>query len=232
MSAAPSVADDRGVPSESRERLGRGVVVFWSAIILFVGALVVWVPRHRLRLPATRARPADRAGPTVPSTPAARPRGAETRPPESTPPVTGLVMPVVGIGPGSLHDSFAEIHSGHRHEAIDILAPRGTPVVAAADGTIRKLFHSVPGGITIYEFDPGETRCFYYAHLDRYADGLAEGQKVAAGTVIGYVGTSGNAPPQTPHLHFAIYRLGPEKRWWEGTPVNPYPSLSNARPVL
>jgi murein DD-endopeptidase MepM/ murein hydrolase activator NlpD len=140
-------------------------------------------------------------------------------------------MPIAGLSPADLRESFDEVHSGHRHEAIDILAPRGTPVRAVADGTIRKLFHSVPGGITVYEFDRGETVCYYYAHLDRYAEGLAEGQRVRAGDTIGYVGTSGNAPPGTPHLHFAVSRLGPEKRWWQGTPIDPYPLLLKARPA-
>ncbi len=141
----------------------------------------------------------------------------------------GIGMPIEGLTPRDLRDSFDEIHGGHRHEAIDILEPRGTPILAVDDGTIRKLFHSVPGGITIYQFDASETLCYYYAHLDRYADGLAEGQRVGRGDRIGYVGTSGNAPPETPHLHFAIYRLGPEKNWWQGVAIDPYPLLINGK---
>ena len=226
MSAMRSAAVDPIGPRESGESAGRGVVVFWSAIVLFVAALVWWVPRHRFR----RSAPPPAVSAEAPATairPAASPAPARGRgdalsqlPPNASPP--GLVMPVAGVSPADLRDSFAEIHSGHRHEAIDILAPRGTPVVAVADGTIRKLFHSVPGGITIYEFDPGETFCYYYAHLDRYADGLAEGRRVAAGEVIGYVGTTGNAPKDTPHLHFAIFRLAERGRWWEGVAIDPY----------
>ena len=140
-------------------------------------------------------------------------------------------MPIAGLHPSDLRDSFAEARGGRRHEAIDILAPRGTPVLAVGDGRIRKLFHSVPGGITVYQFDPSETYCFYYAHLDRYAEGLAEGQLVRRGDRIGYVGTSGNAPPETPHLHFAISVLGPDKHWWQGAPIDPYPLLMKARPA-
>jgi murein DD-endopeptidase MepM/ murein hydrolase activator NlpD len=103
------------------------------------------------------------------------------------------------------------------------VAPRGTPVRAVDDGTVRKLFHSVPGGLTVYQFDPSESYCYYYAHLDRYAAGLEEGQALRKGDVVGYVGTTGNAPRETPHLHFTIFKLGPEKRWWEGVPLNPYP---------
>lgn len=137
-----------------------------------------------------------------------------------------LIIPVTGVGSNQLKDSFAETRGiGRSHRAIDILAPRGTPVVAAVDGTIRKLFDSRAGGITIYQFDRAEQKVYYYAHLDRYADGLREGAFVAQGTVIGYVGTTGNAPPGTPHLHFAIEVLPPTKEWWKGEPVNPYPLL-------
>ena len=114
---------------------------------------------------------------------------------------------------------------GKLHEATDILATRGAPVVAVEDGIIQKLFLSKPGGITIYEFDRAGVFCYYYAHLERYARGLAEGMSVKRGDVIGYVGTTGNAPPQTPHLHFAIFKLGPEKQWWKGTAIDPYPVL-------
>jgi murein DD-endopeptidase MepM/ murein hydrolase activator NlpD len=108
------------------------------------------------------------------------------------------------------------------HEAVDILAPRHTPVHAVEDGTIAKLFNSKAGGITIYQFDPDREFCYYYAHLQRYAEGLADGKKVSKGEVIGYVGTTGNAPPNTPHLHFAIFQLTDAKRWWEGKPIDPY----------
>ena len=240
MNAPRSAAVDPGGPRESSDRAGRGVVVFWSAIVLFVAALVFWVPRHRVRRPATfsAAAPATAVPPAATPAPAvvpatapapARGSGEAFSGPTTNVAAPGLVMPVAGVTPADLRDSFAEIHSGHRHEAIDILAPRGTAVLAVSDGTIRKLFHSVPGGTTIYEFDPGGTLCYYYAHLERYAEGLTEGQRVAAGDVIGYVGTSGNAPPETPHLHFAIYRLGPEKRWWEGVALDPYPVLLHAR---
>jgi murein DD-endopeptidase MepM/ murein hydrolase activator NlpD len=134
-----------------------------------------------------------------------------------------LAIPVQGKTARDIPDNFAELRGARPHEAIDIVAPRGTPVVAVAEGTVKKLFTSVRGGLTVYQFDPEEAYCYYYAHLDRYADGLAEGKRLARGDVVGYVGTSGNAPAATPHLHFTIFRLGPEKRWWEGTPINPYP---------
>lgn len=133
--------------------------------------------------------------------------------------------PLDTLKPAELHDSFNEVHNGHRHEAIDIMRPRGTPVLAVTDGVIRKLFVSVPGGLTIYEFDRTGTYCYYYAHLDRYAAGLREEMPVARGDVIGYVGTTGNAAPDAPQLHFAITRLGPDKSWWRGEPIDPYPIL-------
>jgi len=137
-----------------------------------------------------------------------------------------LIVPVQGFDPHGLVDNYREARSGHPHEALDIIAPRGTPVVAAGDGRVVKLFLSKPGGITLYEFDPEERYAYYYAHLDRYAPGIAEGTKVKRGDVIGYVGSTGNALASAPHLHFAIFRLGPERQWWKGEPVNPYPYLA------
>ena len=139
-----------------------------------------------------------------------------------------LRMPIDGLAPGALRDTFGATRAAGAHEALDIAAPRGTPVRAVDDGRIAKLFHSVPGGITVYQFDPTERFAYYYAHLDRYADDLREGASVHAGDVIGYVGTTGNAPPNAPHLHLAIFRLGPERQWWRGTAINPYPILRDA----
>jgi len=143
-----------------------------------------------------------------------------------------LVMPVRGASISNMRDTFDETRGTNRkHEATDILAPRGTPVVAADDGVIKKLFLSKPGGLTIYQFDPTEQYAYYYAHLDRYAEGIHEGTKVHRGDVIAYVGSTGNASPNEPHLHFGIFVLGPEKRWWEGTPINPYPILMSSENV-
>ena len=139
----------------------------------------------------------------------------------------GLVIPVTGISASDLRDQFGDPRSGgRRHEALDILAARNTPVVAALDGRVAKLFESKAGGLSIYQFDPSERHALYYAHLESYAPGLDEGDRLRKGQIIGYVGTSGNAPRDVPHLHFAIFRLGPEKRWHEGDPLNPYPLLA------
>lgn len=138
---------------------------------------------------------------------------------------TRLIVPVQGVQPEDLRDDYSQPRSnGRTHRALDILAPQGTPVVAAADGTIRKLFTSKAGGLTIYQFDRDEKRLYYYAHLDRYDPSIAEGDFVVQGAVIGYVGTTGNTRG-TPHLHFSVEELPPSKEWWKGTPVNPYPLL-------
>jgi murein DD-endopeptidase MepM/ murein hydrolase activator NlpD len=137
---------------------------------------------------------------------------------EMTPPISGLAL-------ADLRDEFEEVHNGHRHEAIDIMETRGTAVHAVVPGTIRKLFFSKPGGHTIYQFDQKGEYCYYYAHLDRYAEGLREGMLVQSEDVIGFVGSTGNADARAPHLHFAIFELGPERLWWKGTAVDPYPGL-------
>lgn len=141
-----------------------------------------------------------------------------------------LLIPVADIHASQLHDTFTEARgSARRHEAIDILAPRGTQVFAVADGKVAKLFDSKPGGLTIYQFDASEKFAYYYAHLDRYAPEVKEGIFLHRGDVIGYVGTTGNADRATPHLHFAIFELGPEKQWWKGTAINPYPLLGGVK---
>ena len=142
--------------------------------------------------------------------------------------ILDMIPPIRGLTLADLHDTFAEVHNGHAHEAIDILEPRGTPVHAVVSGTVRKLFLSKPGGNTIYEFDEAAVYCYYYAHLDHYADGLREGMHVARGDVIAFVGSTGNADAHAPHLHFEITELGPEKQWWRGKALNPYPALVEA----
>lgn len=138
-----------------------------------------------------------------------------------------LAIPVIGVTAAELRQDFTDNRSGGRtHGALDIRAPRGTPVVAAVDGTIKKLFTSRAGGLTIYQYDVATERCYYYAHLDGYAPGIREGKVVAQGDTIGYVGITGNAPVGTPHLHFAITILTPTKEWWKGEVLDPYPLLT------
>jgi murein DD-endopeptidase MepM/ murein hydrolase activator NlpD len=136
-----------------------------------------------------------------------------------------LEIPVRGVEENELYDSFDDARGSRVHQAIDIMAERGTPVLAVEDGSIRKLFESKAGGLTLYQFDSSEAFCYYYAHLDSYAHNLREGKTVRKGDVIGYVGSTGNASKDAPHLHFAIFRLTTEKQWWKGEPINPYPIL-------
>ncbi len=137
-----------------------------------------------------------------------------------------LLLPVQGVRRDELRDSFGEGRSGHMHEAMDIMAPRNTPVLAVEDGRLVKLFYSHDGGNTIYQFDPGQTYAYYYAHLDHYAPGLREGDALSRGQVIGYVGSTGNAAAEAPHLHFAIFLLGADRRWWQGKALNPFSVFS------
>lgn len=144
---------------------------------------------------------------------------------------SGLAIPVVGVKADQLTDTFNQARAaGRRHDAIDIMAGEGTPVIAAADGTIEKLFFSNGGGgITIYERSPDQKWMYYYAHLQGYAPGLAEGQEVKRGQVIARVDHTGDANAAAPHLHFAINSMAPGERWWQGTPINPYPLLAAKR---
>jgi murein DD-endopeptidase MepM/ murein hydrolase activator NlpD len=161
-------------------------------------------------------------------------RGTRAPAPSSTPTPqqalgARLIVPVRGVVRRDLADTWGDTRSdGRSHEGIDIMAPSGTPVLAVADGRIVKFFDSVRGGVTIYQFDRTERFVYYYAHLNARAAGLAEGDQVWQGQVIGYVGTSGNAP--VPHLHFEIQRLGAERRWWEADAMNPYPFLMTGAP--
>ncbi|WP_313204331.1 M23 family metallopeptidase [Stenotrophomonas sp.] len=199
-------------------------------VLLGLGA--GWWLRRDAGEPVAVARPA--AQPAV----AAAPPAAAATPhvdapvPTSTPPSsasdapTGLLLPVQGIQASQLRDTFTDARSeGRVHDAIDIMADAGTPVLAVADGTVEKLFDSERGGLTIYQFEPSGRWCYYYAHLQRYADGLAEKQLIKRGEVIGYVGSTGNASADAPHLHFEVHVLGPEKQWWKGESINPYPLL-------
>lgn len=224
-------------PRMHRQRGGvlRGLLVFMAGALL--GANVVYY------LLQSRPRDCDCAATVAPAgTPAAAggaaPAGTPippgpSRPPAPTPvvpvpaPTGALVIPVSGVQPGQLVDTYTQSRgAGRRHDAIDIMAPAGTPVLAAVDGRVVKLFASEAGGITLYQFDREERYVYYYAHLQGYAPGIEEGRELRRGEVLGYVGSTGNASPDGPHLHFAIALLDPDKRWHGGTPVNPYPLLS------
>lgn len=137
-----------------------------------------------------------------------------------------LLLPVEGVKLADLRDNFDQPRGADRHhEALDIMAPKGSKVLAVADGKLVKLFNSKPGGLTVYQFDPTEKYAYYYAHLDRYAEGVKEGMDLKRGDLVGYVGVTGNSDPNAPHLHFAVVELTAEKKWWKGTPINPFPLI-------
>lgn len=215
------------------------LLVLGAGVLVWRGVEIVPTPRAMPTAGADRSAPA--ASPAVTASDAAPAGSASTGiavaapapvPPPSVPVpaathASSLLIPVQGARAADLSDTFSDARSeGRSHDAIDIMAPRGTPVVAVADGHVEKLFTSERGGLTIYQFEPSGRYAYYYAHLDRYADGLAEQQPIRRGQVIGYVGFTGNASPDAPHLHFAIFQLGPERKWWEGTAINPYPLLT------
>lgn len=160
------------------------------------------------------------------------PGGSPERPPAAPPQraaaeAGALLIPVEGVPPAALTDTFTQSRAGgaRPHDAIDIMAARGTAVLAAADGRVEKLFSSADGGLTIYERSGDGRRIYYYAHLDGYAPGLAEGQTVRRGQKIATVGSSGNADPAAPHLHFAVHEMLPDEPWHGGRAINPYPLL-------
>ena len=218
---------------EKRRRLLLTAGLAFTLGALTAGALI-WRVDHLAALAAVEAE--AQRGPEVA---AIAPAGQAPQPPaavatagsnETTGDVVELLerrqleVPVQGVSRSQLRDTFDEGRAGglRKHEALDIMAARGTPVRAVEDGRVAKLFKSVAGGLTIYLFDASETFTYYYAHLDRYADGLHEGQDVRRGAVIGYVGSTGNASDDAPHLHFAIFQLNADRKWWAGTPINPY----------
>jgi murein DD-endopeptidase MepM/ murein hydrolase activator NlpD len=211
-----------------RRSVNAEAIAPWAS--LSVVLIIWWAGARALQW----ARPVDRMAPD-PVLVAAPPPGSKIPPPtiSANTVVRGsdiedlrsrsLTIPVRGLAAEDLVSSFDDARgTRRRHEAIDILAPRGTDVVAVEAGTVAKLFTSVAGGLTVYQYDPSEKFVYYYAHLDAYATGLKEGDKLRKGDLIGKVGTTGNAPESTPHLHFAISKLNPDRRWWGGTALDPY----------
>ncbi|MGE0743034.1 MAG: M23 family metallopeptidase [Hyphomonadaceae bacterium] len=193
-------------------------ITSWAFLLL--GALMI----SALLQQNTRPAPAEHEVAAVRLAPAIPQPAVLTTP---SPPV-GLIVPVAGVGVLQLADTWGASRSeGRTHEGIDIMAPAGTRVLAAANGRIVKFFDSERGGITIYQFDSADRFVFYYAHLQARAPGLSEGAVVRQGDLLGFVGMTDNAP--VPHLHFEIQRLTDERRWWVAEAVNPYPYLRDGR---
>lgn len=203
-----------------------------TALVTAAATSVFWVAAYQNG--RERSAEATSAGPPMPH----HQRGASAQPQARSEPMalvlgpTGLALPVAGVRPAQLIDTFAQARAGGArvHDAIDIMAPTGTLVVAAAPGTVEKLFFSQGGGgITAYVRSPDHRWIYYYAHLNGYAPGLREGRAVRRGDPIGTVGSTGNADPAGPHLHFAIRRMRPGDKWHQGMPINPYPLLAGKR---
>jgi murein DD-endopeptidase MepM/ murein hydrolase activator NlpD len=217
------------------------VLLGFLAIVVAVGVLVVrlrisrdgrrkvltWSKSHSLAdQPSSWSPPRDNAGSVLSTPTSPTPDASPALPIPEGAAQNKLIIPVAGVRPDQLHDTFSESRSeGRVHDAIDIAAPLGTPVLAAADGTIVKLFHSELGGTTIYQLSADNKFIYYYAHLDRYAEGLTEGHFAKQGENIAYVGDSGNAEAGNYHLHFSIALISDPKHYWEGVNINPYPLL-------
>ena len=243
-----------------KKRKDGGLAIPALAFFFAAGIIVGWWLRSGAPLPAGVQRERGELTSAVPSSPSPVRRlepDTEATSGRSPDIATTTDEPLIGPGPASASSVVADLQSrrlrlpvddadidamkggfaqrrdaGSRpHEAVDLLAPRNTPVRAVEDGTIAKLFQSKAGGLTVYQFDPTSTYAYYYAHLERYEAGLVEGDRVRRGQKLGTVGTSGNAPPNTPHLHFAIFLLNQKKQWWQGKAVDPYDVFaSGSRP--
>jgi murein DD-endopeptidase MepM/ murein hydrolase activator NlpD len=203
-----------------------------SSVIVHTGAGDVAVPRtaadDRPRATTRQAPPTPRelASDTLVASAEPNDTNAVRPTPAELAQLAGeMIVPVAGVRPDDLLDTFDETRGTRRHNALDIPAPRGTPVLSAAPGKILRLFTSQAGGLMVYASDPTDRFVFMYGHLDGYAKGIADGMPLARGDTIGFVGTTGNAPPNLPHLHFAIARTSNVARWWTGMPVDPRPLL-------
>lgn len=184
---------------------------------LGVVSCATWIDRREAPVPSTRI-----------GEPVAPPQPPASRAEAPADPLAArrLLIPVKGLKRSDLRDNFAEKRGLRRHHALDIMAKRGTPVVAVDDGRVVRVRRHLLGGLSVHQYDRDEKHAYYYAHLDRYAKGLEEGQVLKRGDLVGYVGSTGNAPASAPHLHFAMTEMGPERRWFRGKPVNPYPYLT------
>jgi len=219
----------------ARQRIKTLLIVLISLVVLVVllawlnhrrggGPLLTWSRSETIKLASTEVNPNAAPARSTQSSEISSPAAASSPTPVISP--AGLIIPVAGVRADQLVDTFSAARSeGRVHDAIDIPAPRGTAVLAVANGRVVKLFQSERGGRTIYQLSSDEKFIYYYAHLDGYAEGLTEGRTVTQGETIAYVGDTGNAGAGNYHLHFSIAITSNPKRWWEGVNINPYPLL-------
>lgn len=212
--------------AEHAPRFNRLATIVATAVVTAILTSAFWIFAFNILHAPNGLRPAGKVETVQPpaGAPVAIAQGLVIGP-------AGLAIPVPGVKPDQLTDTFDQARANGRiHDAIDIMAPEGTPVIAAADGTVEKLYFSNGGGgITIYERSVDGNWIYYYAHLQGYAPGLHEGQQVKQGQVIARVDHTGDANAAAPHLHFAINRMQPGQRWWQGEPINPYPLLAGKK---
>ena len=219
------------------------LLVLSGLVVILVSVELLNLQTPRGSQPVVARKPDSVSAPTTSDEKGTRPREAPAAPSRATAPSTAetsnvtdgdveylvsrnLLIPLKGMSANQLHDTFTESRSeGRQHDALDIKAPQGTPVLATTDGVVTKLFQSERGGITLYQLDPSGRYVYYYAHLMRYEDGIAEGKQLRRGDVIAYVGDTGNAGAGNYHLHFAISRISAPGKWSGGDPINPYPLL-------
>ena len=211
--------------------MGKAFAVTSTAVVTAILTSAFWIFAYNTgALPTAEARKVHASGDVAVIDAQSNPQVAIAESVEVGP--AGLAIPVQGITAKDLTDTFTQARAGGArvHDAIDIMAPEGTPVIAATEGKVEKLFFSQGGGgITAYVRSPDQHWTYYYAHLQSYAPGLAEGQQVKQGQFIGRVGHTGNASAEGPHLHFAINQMKGGEKWWQGTPINPYPLLAGKR---
>lgn len=206
------------VPRAMARTLPEALLVLGLATLGVTGCAIVIQTRDPAPPVEEARRPIDPVAPAL-KQPERAARQAES-----------LLIPVKGISRADLRDNFHDARGKRVHRALDIMARRGTPVVAAGDGRVAKVYRHPLGGLCVYQYDAKREYAYYYAHLDSYAKGLAEGDELKRGDPIGYVGTTGNASPTAPHLHFALIKLAADGKWYKGTPVNPLPYLVDADP--
>jgi len=228
---------------EKRIARKRGILLIGSCLIVILSAVLAMnlerpsIASKISRLDETRSPAASRGSadamraelaPVVLSR-----ASAITEADANTLSVKQLLVPVAGVAQSQLHDSFYDSRSeGRIHQAMDIMAPHDTPVLATEDGTVVKLHQSARGGTMLYQSDPSGLFVYYYGHLSHYADGISEGNQVKRGEVIAYVGDTGNAGPGNYHLHFGISRVTSPGKWSGGEPINPYPLLTDKQATL
>lgn len=205
------------VPRAMARTLPEALVVLGLSTVAVTGCAIVLQGR-------------DAAAPAAATHAIVEPAPPAPEPARSASRAEGLLIPVKGIIAADLRDNFHDARGKRVHRALDIMAKRGTPVIAAGDGRVAKVYRHPLGGLCVYQYDAKGEYAYYYAHLDGYAEGLAEGRELKRGDPIGYVGTTGNASPTAPHLHFALIKLAEDKKWHKGVPVNPYPHLVDAGP--